>query len=61
VAPGAEPIGATDVSGETWRMLLDDERGDTTLVRSTNDSVVAVTGSATQEELEQLAGSLRTD
>ena len=61
VAPGAEPIGATDVSGETWRMLLDDERGDTTLVRSTSDSVIAVTGSATQEELEQLAGSLRTD
>lgn len=61
VAPGADPIGAADVSGDTWRMLLDDERGDLTLVRSASDSVIAVTGSATQEELEQLAGSLQTD
>ncbi len=61
VAPGAEPIGAAEVSGDTWRMLLDEERGDITLVRSTSDSVIAVTGSASQEELELLAGSLRTD
>lgn len=61
VAPGAEPIGAADVSGDTWRVLIDDERGDTTLLRSASDSVIAVTGSATQEELEQLAASLRTD
>jgi hypothetical protein len=61
VAPGAEPIGAADVSGDTWRLLVDDERGDTTLLRSTGGSVVAVTGSATQEELEQLVRSLRND
>jgi len=61
VAPGAEPIGAVDVTGETWRTLVDEERGDTTLVRSTADSVIAVTGSASQDELEQLAGSLSTN
>lgn len=59
VAPGAEPIGASDVSGDTWRVLVDEERGDVTLLRSTKDSVVAVTGSATQDELEELAGALR--
>lgn len=59
VAAGTTPAGEVDVAGTTWQLRTDQQRGETTLVRADGDGAVLVTGSASQAELEQLAGALR--
>lgn len=58
-AAGTSPAGEVEVNGTTWQLRTDEDRSETTLVRADGDGAVLVTGSASQAELEQLAGALR--
>lgn len=58
-AAGTSAAGEIGVDGTTWQLRTDEERGETTLARADGDAAVVVTGSASQAELEQLAGVLQ--
>jgi hypothetical protein len=57
VLEGATEDGSRAVDGETWQQLAS-ERGETVLTRTEGTATLLVTGSAPDEELETLAGSL---
>jgi hypothetical protein len=50
--------GTAQVGGDTWQRLTT-ERGETALTRSEGAATLVVTGSASDDELETLAGSLQ--
>jgi uncharacterized protein DUF4245 len=50
--------GTQQVGGETWQRLTT-ERGETALTRSEGTATLVVTGSASDDELATLAGSLQ--
>ena len=53
----AEEQGTVDIGGETWRRLTTG-RGETAFLRESDGVTVAVTGSATDEELETVAAAV---
>ncbi|WP_369131876.1 DUF4245 domain-containing protein [Modestobacter sp. I12A-02662] len=57
VLEDATPEGEELVDGETWRRITT-ERGETALTRTAGTATLAVTGSASDEELGTLAASL---
>ncbi|MCZ2825083.1 MULTISPECIES: DUF4245 domain-containing protein [unclassified Modestobacter] len=57
VLDGAAADGTAQVDGQTWDRL-ETQRGETALTRVTDGATLVVTGSATEEELTTLAGSL---
>ncbi|GAA4749173.1 hypothetical protein GCM10023328_34700 [Modestobacter marinus] len=57
VLEGATADGSEQVGGQTWERL-DTQRGETALTRVEDGATLVVTGSATEEELATLAGSL---
>src|SRR5690606_30795495 len=61
VAEGTEPAGETSVDGGAWQVRTDEERGETTLVRRTGKVTTVVTGSASQQTLEDFVRLLRGD
>jgi hypothetical protein len=58
VLDDATEDGAQQVAGEAWQRLTT-ERGETALTRTEGTATLVVTGSASDDELETLAGSLR--
>jgi len=58
VLAGATDDGTQDVAGETWQRRTTDD-GETALTRTADGATLLVTGSASDEELATLAGSLR--
>jgi hypothetical protein len=58
VLEDATPEGEEQVGGETWQRLTT-ERGETAFSRTEGTATYAVTGSASDEELTTLAGSLQ--
>ena len=58
VLEDATADGDQQVAGETWQRLTT-EKGETVLTRSEGTATLLVTGSASDEELETLAGSLQ--
>jgi hypothetical protein len=57
VLEDATPEGEEQVDGETWQRITT-ERGEAALTRTEGTATLAVTGSASDEELATLAGSL---
>ena len=57
VLDDATDDGTQQVGGDTWQRLTTD-RGETALTRSEGTATLVVTGSASDDELEALAGSL---
>ena len=57
VLAGATDAGTADIDGETWQRRTT-ERGETALTRDDEGATLLVTGSAGDEELTTLAGSL---
>jgi hypothetical protein len=57
VLAGATDAGTQDVDGQTWQRLST-ARGETVLTRDDGDATLLVTGSAEDDELTTLAGSL---
>lgn len=58
VLQGATAEGTEQVDGQTWERL-DTQRGETALTRTADGATLVVTGSASDEELTTLAGSLQ--
>jgi Protein of unknown function (DUF4245) len=58
VLGGAQEQGTVDLGGQAWTRGTT-ERGETVLSRTDGDVTVLVTGSATDEELETVAGAVR--
>ena len=58
VLGGATDEGTVDVDGEPWSRLTT-ERGETALTREDGDVVLVVTGSATDDELREIAAAVR--
>jgi hypothetical protein len=58
VLNGAKQRDSVQVAGETWTRSTT-ERGETALTRRDGDVTVLVTGSASEEELETVAGAVR--
>lgn len=58
-ADGTEPAGTTQIDGEAWQVRRDESRGETTLVRDDRGVTTLVTGTATQQTLEDFVRSLR--
>jgi hypothetical protein len=58
VLDDATDDGTEQVAGQTWQRLTT-ERGETALTRTEGTATLVVNGSASDEELETLAGSLR--
>jgi Protein of unknown function (DUF4245) len=58
-APGTVERGTIDIDGSEWQVRRDDSRGETTLVRHEQGVTTVVTGSASQETLEDYVRSLR--
>ncbi|HET7312322.1 MAG TPA: DUF4245 domain-containing protein [Mycobacteriales bacterium] len=56
-ARGSAVTGTTTIGGETWQLRRSD-RGEEALTATTGGLTVVVTGSATDEQLRMLAGSL---
>jgi Protein of unknown function (DUF4245) len=56
--PGARVIGTTTIGGETWDVRRS-QRGEEALTLRTGPLTLVITGSATNEQLRTLAGSLR--
>jgi hypothetical protein len=59
VLDGAEEQGTVELGGQTWTRSTT-ARDETALVREDDDVTMAVTGSASDEELETIAASVRT-
>jgi uncharacterized protein DUF4245 len=57
-AEGTVPAGTTDIDGTEWQVRRDEGRGETTLVRHQGKVTTMVTGSASQETLEDYVRSL---
>ncbi|MCZ2819199.1 DUF4245 domain-containing protein [Modestobacter sp. VKM Ac-2977] len=57
VLEGATADGTEQVDGQTWERL-DTQRGETALTRTADGATLVVSGSASEEELATLAGSL---
>jgi Protein of unknown function (DUF4245) len=57
-AEGTVPAGTTEIDGAEWQVRRDESRGETTLVRQQRDVTTLVTGSASQETLEDYVRSL---
>ena len=58
-AGGTVEAGTTDVDGTEWQVRRDDSRGETTLVRHDQGVTTVVTGSVSQDALEDYVRSLR--
>jgi hypothetical protein len=58
VLDDATDEGTEQIGGQTWQRLTS-ERGETALTRNEGTATLLVTGSASDEELETLAGSLQ--
>ena len=58
VLDGAEEQGTVDVAGETWTRSTT-ERDETALTREADGITVVVTGSASDDELEEVAAAIR--
>jgi Protein of unknown function (DUF4245) len=58
VLDGATDAGTAQVGGTSWRRLTT-ARGETALTRTQETTTLLVTGSASEEELETLAGAVR--
>ena len=58
VLGGATDEGTVDVDGEPWTRLTT-ERGETALTREDGEVVLVVTGSATDDELQEVAAAVR--
>jgi Protein of unknown function (DUF4245) len=58
-AEGTEPTGTTEIDGAAWQVRTDESRGETTLVREQQGVTTVVTGSASQETLEDYVRSLQ--
>jgi hypothetical protein len=58
VLDGARPAGTAQVGGTAWQRLTT-ERGETALTRTQGTVTLLVTGSASEQELETLAGAVR--
>jgi hypothetical protein len=58
VLDDATENGTEQVDGDTWQRLTT-ERGETALTRTEGTATLVVTGSASDEELQTLAGSLQ--
>ena len=58
VLDGAEEQGTVELGGRTWTRATT-ERDETALIREDDGVTVVVTGSATDEELETVAASVR--
>lgn len=57
-ASGTVETGTTDIDGTQWQVRQDDSRGETTLVRYQQGVTTVVTGSASQDTLEDYVRSL---
>jgi hypothetical protein len=60
-AEGTEPVGSVQIDGTDWQLRRDESRGETTLVRRSGGVTTLVTGSASQDTLEDYLRSLRGD
>jgi len=58
VLEDATPDGTQQVAGQSWQRLTT-QRGETALTRTDGTATLLVTGSASEQELETLAGSLQ--
>jgi uncharacterized protein DUF4245 len=58
VLDGARKQGNVDIGGATWARC-ETQKGETALVREADGVIVAVTGSASQDELEEVAAAVR--
>lgn len=58
-AEGTEATGTTEIDGVVWQVRTDESRGETTLVRQQQGVTTLVTGSASQETLEDYVRSLQ--
>ena len=58
-AEGTVATGTTDIDGTEWQVRRDESRGETTLVRHEQGVTTLVTGSASQQTLEDYVRSLR--
>ena len=56
---GAQPKGTVEIDGQSWARSTT-ERGETALTRRSGRVTVVVTGSASEKELETVAGAVRT-
>jgi hypothetical protein len=59
VLSGARPKGSVQIDGRSWARSTT-ERGETALTLTTGRATVVVTGSASEKELETVAGAVRT-
>lgn len=58
-AEGTQPDGTIEIDGTEWQVRRDESRGETTLVRQQQDITTLVTGTASQETLEDYVRSLQ--
>jgi hypothetical protein len=58
VLDGAQEKGTVDLAGTAWTRSTN-ARGETVLSRRAGDAVVLVSGSASEQELETVAGAVR--